>query len=166
MTTYELLVIHNPLLTDQQYQEQIGKVKDVLTRNGAEIKKEDLWGKRRLAYPIEKQREGYYALFHFDVSGTTSCLPELDRFCKIEESVLRHMVTKAVLDKSLGTPPEQRSYDDRARGPAEGAEGRPALVLRARPEAAEAPVELADAPQAGAVADEHDVVADDREAAE
>ncbi len=108
MITYELVTIHSPLLTDDQYREQIGRVKDVITHNGGTIRLEDVWGKRRLAYQLAKQREGNYAVIQFDCPPTAQCLPELDRFCKIEETVLRFLVTRAVLNKSLGTPVEQR----------------------------------------------------------
>ncbi len=104
LTTYELLVIHSPLLTEDQHREQLDRVKDVITRNEGQPGKEDVWGRRRLAYPIRNQRDGYYAVLHFDAPTTGTCLAELERFCKIEETVLRHLVTRAVLDKSLGTP--------------------------------------------------------------
>jgi small subunit ribosomal protein S6 len=104
LTTYELLVIHSPLLTEEQHREQLDRVKDVITRNEGQPGKEDVWGRRRLAYPIRNQRDGYYAVLHFDAPTTGTCLAELERFCKIEETVLRHLVTRAVLDKSLGTP--------------------------------------------------------------
>ncbi len=116
MITYELVTIHSPVLSDQQYREQLDRVKDVITRNGGTIRLEDVWGRRRLAYTLKKQREGNYAVIQFDCPSTGQCLPELDRFCKIEETVLRFLVTRAVLNKSLGTPVEQRP-------PAETAEG-------------------------------------------
>lgn len=152
MTTYELLIIHSPLLTDEQYQEQMTRLKDLVARHGGEIKKEDLWGKRRLAYPIEKQREGHYAILHFDTASDSLCLPELERFCKIEETVLRHLVTRAVLNKSLGTPPEPRSFDDaesRSGRGREGGEGRSYARSQPQPEPAPAP-ESAPAPVADA----------------
>lgn len=103
MSSYELLVIHTPALTEQAHREALDKLKAVLAKNGAEVTKEDVWGKRRLAYLIEKQREGYYTILQFTAASTGPALAELDRFCKIEETVIRHLITKAVF-KSLGTP--------------------------------------------------------------
>ena len=60
LNTYELVIILSPLLSEQQNREKLDQLKGILTQNGAVVQKEDVWGKRRLAYAIEKQREGIY----------------------------------------------------------------------------------------------------------
>lgn len=123
LNTYELVIIFSPLLSEQQNQEKLDQLKGVLTQNAAVIQKEDIWGKRRLAYPIAKQREGVYVLIQFEAPTQGSCMAELERFCKIDETILRHMVTRAVLNKSLGTPQPRESRRE-GQGEGGGWEGR------------------------------------------
>ncbi len=64
--------------------------KGVITTAGGEITKEDIWGNRKLAYPIQKKSEGYYAVVEFKASPE---LPyELDRRLKISDACIRHII--------------------------------------------------------------------------
>lgn len=150
MNTYELVIIISPLLSEQQNREKLDQLKGILTQNGAVVQKEDVWGKRRLAYAIEKQREGIYTLIQFEAPAQGTCMAELDRFCKIDETILRHMVTRAVLNKSLGTPQPRESRRD---GPGEGGgyEGRQGRGRRS--DYSRRPPRSAEAPQAAAAAE-------------
>jgi len=118
LTTYELLVIHSPLLSEQQHQEKLEQLKAVVEKNGGSVVKQDVWGKRRLAFPIKKQREGLYTVVHFDAESQGICLAEVDRICKIDEAVIRHLITRAVIGKSKGRPPEPRGEGRGAAAPA------------------------------------------------
>ncbi|MBN2548201.1 MAG: 30S ribosomal protein S6 [Anaerolineales bacterium] len=63
MREYELIFIVHPDLDENAFNEVVNKVTSWITDGGGEVTKTDIWGKRRLAYPIRKQTEGQYALF-------------------------------------------------------------------------------------------------------
>ncbi len=155
---YELLVLYDPVRTEEQQQETTDKIKSVLEQYDATVEKVDVWGKRRLAYPINRRREGYYVLFLFDTEATGPALTELERHCRFAEEIYRHMVTHAVVGKSTGDPALLR--EDRmprvggprtlAGGPPTGGPRGPYQGPRpAQPAAAPAQTATADAPPAG-----------------
>jgi len=85
---YELTVILIENLED--HKETVEEIAEVVRGLGAEVDKIDLWGKKRLAYPIKKQLEGFYALITFKI--TPDAIKEIDRILSLRASVLRHMV--------------------------------------------------------------------------
>lgn len=87
---YETLFIVNPTLTDEEIAASVDKFKSLIEENGT-VEKVDDWGKRRLAYPINDLTEGYYALIEF-TSGP-AFPAELDRKFKIDDSIMRSMIT-------------------------------------------------------------------------
>ncbi|MDE6238345.1 MAG: 30S ribosomal protein S6, partial [Muribaculaceae bacterium] len=70
MNNYETVFILTPVLSDDQMKEAVEKFKDVLTSNGAQIVNEELWGLRKLAYPIQKKSTGFYNLVEFEADPT------------------------------------------------------------------------------------------------
>ncbi len=101
---YELLALYDPVRTEEQQKETTEKIQSILEQYGATVEKVDVWGKRRLAYPINRRREGYYVLFLFDAASDSPALTELERHCRLAEEIHRHMVTHAVEGKSTGNP--------------------------------------------------------------
>lgn len=95
MRTYEVLFILSPQVTEEESTALIAEFKRVAESTGATLKSEDAWGRRRLAYPIQKFNEGIYHLFVFDSEGS---LAELDRRMKNSDRVLRHMIVRTDLD--------------------------------------------------------------------
>ncbi len=92
MRDYETLYILRPSLTEEEYTAAVEKFNALIQANGGEVVKTDLWGKRRLAYEIEKLREGYYALVTFKAEPE---LPqELERNFRISDNVMRYIVTR------------------------------------------------------------------------
>lgn len=92
MHPYEVLYI---LHTDQEetaIKALIEKFNAIITSNGGAVEKTDEWGKRRLAYVINYQSEGYYVLTHF--SAAAGVPAELERNFKINEGVLRYLITR------------------------------------------------------------------------
>lgn len=90
MRPYEMMVLLPADLEDHKIVlEQLGEVVQDL---GGKMAKLDLWGKRRLAYPIEKKTEGYYALYTFDLEPTQ--VKELERLLKLRADVTRHIVVR------------------------------------------------------------------------
>ena len=65
MNQYETVFILTPVLSDDQVKEAVGKYRDFLTSNGAEILYEENWGMKKLAYAIEKKSSGFYVVFGY-----------------------------------------------------------------------------------------------------
>lgn len=89
MTNYEVLFIIDPALEDEKKEATIEAVKEIIASEG-EVGNVDVWGMRKLAYPIKKKSEGYYVVIEFKAQPT---LPkELDRRLKISDNVMRHLI--------------------------------------------------------------------------
>jgi small subunit ribosomal protein S6 len=84
-----MLIVH-PDLDDSAFKELVDKVKGWITDSGGQVPKVDLWGKRQLAYPIRKQKEGQYVLIHSQLEPS-HCV-ELERNLRIQEPVLRYLL--------------------------------------------------------------------------
>lgn len=97
MRNYELMYIINTSVDDEKRPAVIEKYKQIIVDNGGEIVKVDEWGKRRLAYEVNKNREGYYVLMNFK-SSTGAC-QELERLIKIDEEILKHLVIRLEEEK-------------------------------------------------------------------
>ena len=65
MNNYETVFILTPVLSEAQTKEAVKKFKDILKTEGAEIVNEEMWGLRKLAYPIQKKSTGFYVLLEF-----------------------------------------------------------------------------------------------------
>ena len=92
MNQYEVLYVITPELDDEANQAVMGKFAEIITANGGEIEKTDVWGKRRLAYPIDYKTEGFYVLVTFNANPE---LPrELERNMRNDERLIRYMVTR------------------------------------------------------------------------
>ena len=92
MRDYELVVVLSPSLGDEGYPASIERISGVIQGNGGEIKNVDQWGRRRLAYPIKRNLEGYYAVTHFAAEPTA--IRPLENNLDLAEDVLRHLVIK------------------------------------------------------------------------
>ena len=89
MTNYEVLFIIDPALEDEKKEATVEAVKEIISAEG-EVGNVDVWGMRKLAYPIQKKSEGYYVVIEFKAQPT---LPkELDRRLKISDNVMRHLI--------------------------------------------------------------------------
>ncbi len=87
---YESMIILKPQYTQDEAVKQNDSVVAVITDNGGELIKTDTWGKRQLAYPIEKQTEGYYFINYFRADSES--LKAIQRLYNISESVLRFII--------------------------------------------------------------------------
>ena len=90
---YELMVILTPELDERQVAPNLDKFLKVITNDGGSIDKVDIWGKRRLAYEIQKKTEGIYAVVNF--TATSEATQELDRQLKLNEQIMRTKVLRA-----------------------------------------------------------------------
>lgn len=93
MHPYELMVILNPEIEDRTVQPMIEKFLGVITTGGGTIDNVDYWGRRRLAYEIQKKSEGIYAIVAFTADSATT--QELERQLRLSESIMRTKVLRA-----------------------------------------------------------------------
>jgi small subunit ribosomal protein S6 len=89
---YELALIINPEVSEEETRAILDRVEQVTATNGGQVVRINQWGRRRLAYPIERQRDGFYVFIDMILNPET--VIELERTLKVSETVLRHMVKK------------------------------------------------------------------------
>ncbi len=89
---YETVVVFVPELEEKELEEQVQWVRSLIEKNGGQIVKEENWGKRKLAYEIEKRKEGYYYLFLF--KGPADLVEELERNYRINHNVIRYLTVR------------------------------------------------------------------------
>lgn len=95
MRTYEVLSIVSPQLSETEATDLLTEFRGVAEKSGAKLVSEDTWGRRRLAYPIEKLNEGFYHLWVFEAGSDQ--LSELDRKMKNSDKVMRHIIVRVDL---------------------------------------------------------------------
>ena len=91
INTYEAVVVISLKLGEEAVAETVKKFKDLIEKHGT-VESVDEWGKRRLAYPINKETDAYYVLFNFKSEAEFPA--ELDRITKITDGVIRSMILK------------------------------------------------------------------------
>lgn len=91
MKKYEGAFILLSNLEEEVRNAEVEKVKNIITERQGTVEKVNEWGQRRLAYEIDKKREGYYVFINF-TSGSDA-VNEIDRICKISDNFVRHMIT-------------------------------------------------------------------------
>ena len=89
MTKYEVMFIINPTLEDEKKDATVETVKGIIAADGV-VGEVDVWGLRKLAYPIQKLNEGYYVVINFE--GNPTLPKELDRRLRISDNVMRHII--------------------------------------------------------------------------
>ncbi len=92
MNVYENIVIINASLADEEIESAITKIKEFITGQGGQIVRTSIWGKRKLAYEIRKQKRGLYLLLVYKTMPTT--IKKLENFYKVFEPVIKHSVIK------------------------------------------------------------------------
>ncbi|HET6562909.1 MAG TPA: 30S ribosomal protein S6 [Marmoricola sp.] len=92
MRTYEVMVILDPSLDERTVAPSLDTYLNVVRQDGGQIESVDVWGKRRLAYEINKTAEGIYAVI--DLKAEPATVKELDRQLTLNESVLRTKVIR------------------------------------------------------------------------
>jgi small subunit ribosomal protein S6 len=92
LRTYEVMVILDPSLDERTVAPSLDTYLNVVRQDGGEVESVDVWGKRRLAYEIDKNAEGIYAVV--DLKADPATVKELDRQLSLNESVLRTKVIR------------------------------------------------------------------------
>jgi len=92
MRKYELVCVIQPDVDEATLNGLFDRIKGWITEAGGSVDKVEIWGKRRLAYEIRKQREGIYALFNLSLQPSLTFA--LEQNLRYTESVMRHMLTR------------------------------------------------------------------------
>ena len=92
MKAYELLFFADPAITEETRAGVLKRIDVTITENGGKVDDVDNWGKRKLAYEIDKLTEGDYTLVNFHADPTQ--IAELDRILRINDAVKRHMIVR------------------------------------------------------------------------
>ncbi len=89
---YESAVLINAALDDEQIQSQVSQIKDTIINNNGEIKEIEDWGRKRLAYPINKSKIGYYVFYRYEAPNII--VAKLERMFNLDEHILRYLTIK------------------------------------------------------------------------
>lgn len=92
MRKYETVFVLSPEISEDQVNSTVDKVKSIIEKSNGKIENVDFWGKKKLAYEINKKNEGYFILIDF--CSDEDFPKELDRNFKIMDLVIRHIIVK------------------------------------------------------------------------
>jgi small subunit ribosomal protein S6 len=133
MRIYEVIFILRPDLPEEEIAQVIEHVKTTITSGGGTVDKVDSWGKRRLAYRVQRNKEGYYVLVQYSLDTANAAVAkEVERRLRVTDPVMKFMTVridedlkrmekqKAKRDKRVSRKPSQKS------GPSSPPPGRPA----------------------------------------
>lgn len=87
---YELGIVINPEIGDEQARSLVERVTTIITNHGGQVVRVNAWGRRRLAYPIQRFRDGLY--FFFDLILEPSTIAEIERNLRVNEDIIRHLM--------------------------------------------------------------------------
>lgn len=122
MRTYELMFVVDPRVADEEVVTMTQDYKNMITAGGSQITGEESWGRRKLAYPINKVNEGKYVLLYISSEAGKTALPEVEHRMRQNDRILRYLTVRTDEDlkraarrpaKSGGTPSADRERDDR-----------------------------------------------------
>jgi small subunit ribosomal protein S6 len=92
MRNYEIMFIVNPNTTEEDIDKINGQVENIVTSGGGKVEKIEKMGKRRLAYEVDKQREGHYVLFVIDANG--DIIKECERRLRVMDAVIKYITVR------------------------------------------------------------------------
>ena len=92
MSKYELALVVNAKIEDEAREAVVEKAKGYVARYGGTVTEVEEWGKKRLAYEVQKMREGFYYFIQFEADAT--CPAEVERQIRIIEHVMKYLVVK------------------------------------------------------------------------
>jgi small subunit ribosomal protein S6 len=94
MRTYELMFVVDPRVSDEDVVAMTNDYKNMITAGGAQITGEENWGRRKLAYPINKLNEGKYMLLYIGSETGKSSLPEVEHRMRQNDKILRYLTVR------------------------------------------------------------------------
>lgn len=131
---YELGLIIDPDVGDDQARTIVDRITQTVATSDGQVVRVNAWGRRRLAYPIDRHRDGLY--FYFDLIMTPVSVAELERSLRVNEAILRHIVK--VRDPRVAAQQRQREAEAEAQAAAQAAAEAEAAAARAAEEPATA----------------------------
>ena len=163
---YELVYVVSPVVTDDGVTELHDRITGMVEQIGGRIDKTDNWGRRRLAYEIDRHREGTYVIVQ--ITGPGTLVTELDRRLRVIEQLLRHLIVRVDEDlrKAQGARDRRQSRQQRRRAARAASAGAAAAGAPAAEASAVAAVPAATAPASAAPASAAPTVAAPTAAAE
>ena len=102
MNPYELMLMLDPELSEERQNEIVSRARELVERGGGTWHDAQSWGRRRLAYEIDKKTDATYHLLHFDCDPAT--LDELTRILKITDGAMRHMAVRRPVGRRTSGP--------------------------------------------------------------
>ncbi|MFL6263037.1 MAG: 30S ribosomal protein S6 [Thermoanaerobaculia bacterium] len=125
MRTYELMFVVDPRVADEEVVTMMQDYKNMITAGGSQITGEENWGRRKLAYPINKVNEGKYVLLYVSSEAGKTALPEVEHRMRQNDRILRYLTVRTDEDLKRaarrqpakgGAPAGDRERDDRMNG--------------------------------------------------
>lgn len=92
MANYELMLIVNPTLSEEDRTSSIENLKALFEKNEVKVEKEDVWGDKKMAYKINKSDRGFYILYNLDMNG--KLIKELSKSINLDRNIIRYMFSK------------------------------------------------------------------------
>ena len=126
MRTYELMFVVDPRVADEDVVTMTQEYKNMITAGGAQITGEENWGRRKLAYPIDKLNEGKYVLLYVGSEGGKTALPEVEHRMRQNDKILRYLTVRTDEDLKRAAR-RQPAGGGSAPAPAGGAGEAPAV---------------------------------------
>lgn len=115
MQNYELTVVLAGSMPEAKQKAVVDKIKKAVDDSEGSLVKEDTWGKKQFAYPIKKEKEGFY--YYLELSLSTERIAGINRMIENDEQVLRHLLVKPKAQmsktKSIGKPETQRTLESK-----------------------------------------------------
>lgn len=99
MRIYELIFILKPDLPEEETEAAVTSVEEAITSGGGTIDKTDKWGKKRMAYKVQKYADGFYVLIQYSVDGQEGLPKEVERRLRVADSVIKFMTVR--IDEDL-----------------------------------------------------------------
>ena len=92
MAKYELMLIINPAISEDQRNASVSDLKALFAKNEVTISKEDIWWDKKLAYKINKSDRGFYILFDLEMNGKS--IKEMSKVINLDKNIWRYMFTR------------------------------------------------------------------------
>lgn len=109
MSTYELISILKPSLSDEDVTKFQETFRNLIESNGGQIVKTENMGKRKLAYEVRGEKKGIYFIQHFDAAG--AAVFEAERLCRLDESIMKFMTIKQTKPRPIKGKPRAPRED-------------------------------------------------------
>jgi small subunit ribosomal protein S6 len=92
VNAYEIMLMLDPELADERQNEILSRIRELVEKRGGTWVGQESWGRRKLAYEVDRKSEGAYHLLHFDSDAAT--LEEVTRVLRITDDVMRHLAVR------------------------------------------------------------------------